>query len=457
MDTVDDASGARTLGRLLQAASDADRLEEAHTLLRDVLGPDAAHAAQRAFSGAFHEGVDRLPRAAYTRLSHVEPETVRWLWPGRVPLGKLTMLDGDPGLLKSTLALDLAARLSKGEAMPDGTRPDLEGPAGTVLLTAEDGLADTIRPRLDAAGADPDRVVALEGIRPDSESGDVVTPTVEDVEGIGEAIQAVGARLLIVDPLVAYLGADTNSHRDADVRRALKGLAKMADRLGVAVLAIRHLTKGGGSNPKYRGGGSIGLIGAARSGLLVAEDPDAPDTRRVLASTKCNLAPEPPSLTFRPEPARNGSVRIAWEGESEHGAHALLERPTGEERTAREEAADVLRQELRGGPVPVEDLQALADRLGLSFKTFRRAKDAIGAEAVREGFGKGGRWSWRIGGQNGCPPKGDTELSDYGDGPEGQGVSGDEGPIDGHTRDVSAYGDEAAHQRDLETYLEELP
>lgn len=384
------------------------------------------------------------------RLSEVEPEAVRWLWPARVPFGKLTMLDGDPGVLKSTLALDVAARLSRNECMPDGSRSETDGPLGTVLLTAEDGLADTVRPRLDAAGAIAKRVVVLESLS--KEEGDCL-PTVRDLPAIEEAIQAVDAGLLVVDPLMAYLGADVNSYRDQDVRAALAGLAGLVDELNVAVLAIRHLNKGGGSNPKYRGGGSIGLIGAARSGMLVADDPEDPEgDRRVLATTKCNLAPEPPALAFRARQV-SSTVAIEWEGETGHAAQDLLERPTGEERTALEEAADVLRKELWNGPVAVEELQELADRLGISFKTFRRAKNKIGAEADREGFGKGGRWSWRLDGQAGCPPKENSDLSNYGEGPEAPGASGDEGSIDGQPSGMSTYGDKEAYQRDLNATL----
>lgn len=356
-------------------------------------------------------------------LSDVEPETVRWLWPDRIPLGKLTMLDGDPGLLKSTITLDLAARLSRGAAMPDGSSPEVDGPAGTVLLTAEDGLADTVRPRLDAAGGDPARVAVVKHVP--TVDGEPRLPTVEDTPELERALDTVEARLLVVDPLMAFLPADVNSHRDQDVRRALAPLAELADEAGVAVVAIRHLNKSGGSNPKYRGGGSIGLIGAARSGLLVAEDPDAPDTRRILAATKANLSEPAPSLTYRPVQADNGAVRVEWEGESEHAAHALLDAPSGEERTAREEAADVLREELRNGPVEVDDLKGTAEELGMSWRTFRRAKNQLGIEHTRDGFG--GPWQWKLPnpGQDGWPTSDDGHVDDIDNGPEPQGSSGE--------------------------------
>lgn len=327
-------------------------------------------------------------------LADVEPEEVRWLWPARIPLGKLTLLDGDPDVGKSTLALDLAARLSRLAPMPDGSEPELEDPRGTVLLTAEDGLGDTVRPRLDAAGADVTRVARLATV----DVGDAERiPTVEDLGPIHDAIEQKDAALLVLDPLTAFMGQDVNTHRDADVRAALAGLADLADATGVTVLAIRHLNKSRGSHPLYRGGGSIGLIAAARSGLLAARDPQDPEgPGRVLAVTKCNLAARPSALSYRLEPTA-GTVRVQWEGETEHAASELLDRPTGEERTAREEAAHFLQEELAAGARPVSELKNAAETAGLSWRTVRRAKSDLEVDARREGgVGDAGRWLWEM-------------------------------------------------------------
>lgn len=374
------------------------------------------------------------------RLSDVEPETVRWLWPNRIPLGKLTILDGDPGLGKSTLTLDLAARLSNGEKMPDGSRPDTEGAPGTVLLTAEDGLADTIRPRLDAAGADAEYIAALRAVTPDMEDAERRLPTVDDTDDIRAAIRMVDAGLVVVDPLVAYLGSDVNSYRDQDVRKGLAPLAELAEEEGVAVVAIRHLNKSGGDNPLYRGGGSIGLIGAARAGLLVAPDPEDPEEeRRVLAPTKANLAEEPPALAFHLETV-DSVARIVWDGETGQNARDLLDTPSSEARTKQEEATHVLREELKDGPQPVEQLKRLADQLGISFKTFRRAKDRMGVRAEKSGYDGG--WKWRLpqDGQGGCPPSEDGDVSIFDNGPTPQGSSSDEEPQDGQTERLSTFG-----------------
>jgi hypothetical protein len=216
-------------------------------------------------------------------LALVEETALRWLWPGRIPLGTITLLDGDPGLGKSLLALDLVARVTRGAAMPDGgdtLAGAVEGvvDGGAVLLSAEDDLAATVRPRLDAAGADLQRVLAVQTVLTyDTAMGQEVERGFAlpgDVPLLVAAIGEVDAKLVVIDPLMAYLDGRVNSWRDQDVRAALAPLARLAERTGVAVVILRHLTKGGSTNALYRGGGSIGIIGAARSGLLVARAPN---------------------------------------------------------------------------------------------------------------------------------------------------------------------------------------
>jgi len=239
-----------------------------------------------------------------TLVEDVAPERVSWLWRGRIPLGKITLIDGDPGTGKSALATDLAARVSVGRKFPDGT-PCRAG--GVVIASAEDGLADTIRPRLDAAGADLSRVLALATV-PDGDTERLISVP-EDIGVIRRGIEQVQARLVVIDPLMAFLSGDVNSHRDQDVRRALAPLAKLAEETGAALVVVRHLNKSSDGNALYRGGGSIGIVGQARSALLVARHPED-DRRRVLASLKSNLAEPAPSLAFTFTEAANGAVRV---------------------------------------------------------------------------------------------------------------------------------------------------
>lgn len=330
-----------------------------------------------------------------TRFSDVQPEEVRWLWPGYLPLGKLTVLDGDPGNGKSTLTCDLAARLSSGRAMPDGGASDRGGPAGVVLLSAEDGPADTIRPRLDAAGADVRRVALLE-CAVDGERERAVT--LADLDLIAAAIAAVDARLVVVDPLMAYLDRGTDSYRDQDVRAVLAPLARLADRTGAAIVVIRHFSKAQHASALHRGGGSIGIIGAARVGLVVAPDPDEPDgPRRVLAVGKSNLAEKPPALAYRLVEAANGAACVVWEGATRHTAADLVAQPAdSEERGALDEAKEFLRQALAGGAMSANAMLAAAKRVGIAERTLKRAKRALGVESRRGGFGKDGGWVWAL-------------------------------------------------------------
>jgi hypothetical protein len=328
-------------------------------------------------------------------LSRVEPEEVSWLWPSWLALGKLALVDGDPGLGKSAMTLDLAARVSAGRGFPDGAKCE---PAGVVLLSAEDGLADTIRPRLDAAGADTSRILALATV-PDEDGHDRLLSIPEDLGLIEKGIRRVGARLVVVDPLMAFLSGDTNSHRDQDVRRALAPLAGLAERTGASVLVVRHLNKAAANNPLYRGGGSIGIIGAARMAFVVGKDPQD-ENRRVMASTKNNLALPPASLMFGLEEAEGGSVRVTWLGQSEVSAKDILATPQDQEHAdARSEAVEFLNDVLIDGPVTASQIKEEAEDAAISERTLARAKKTLGIISYREGEtgsrGKG-QWLWKL-------------------------------------------------------------
>ncbi len=386
-----------------------------------------------------------MPRAANssvgTLLSEVEPERVEWLWPGRVPLGKLTVLDGDPGLGKSAVTLDIAARVSADLELPGGER---YGPAGVVLLSAEDGLADTIRPRLDAAGADTERVLALSTV-PEGKAERMISIP-RDLAVIERAVMRVAAALVVVDPLMAFLSGDTNSHKDQDVRRALAPLAALAEKTRAAVLIVRHLNKAEGGNSLYRGGGSIGIIGAARSGLVVAEDPQDPE-RRILAPNKNNLSRPAPSLVFGMETAENGAARVVWHGQSDLSAAQILESPAdGEGKSALSEAKEFLLDELRDGPMAAKQVKKNAREADVSERTLKRAKQELRVRSEKESDGS---WTWRLpekeakGGQSPAVghvgtlgPLGKGANPEPGESPylreEGQGGQGDHGPECNH-------------------------
>jgi hypothetical protein len=324
-------------------------------------------------------------------LSWVAAERVDWLWHGRIPLGKITVIDGDPGLGKSALTTDLAARVSVGRDWPDGT-PCPAG--GAVLLSAEDGLADTVRPRLDAADGDPERVLALATLR--DGDGERLLTIPGDLDIIRRGIERVKALVVVIDPMMAFLGPDVNSHRDQDVRRALTSVGKLAEKKKVAVLIVRHLNKGGGGNPLYRGGGSIGIVGAARSALVVAQDPDH-DKRRILAPLKSNLAEPVPSLAFELTGAANGAVCVEYKGTSSLAADTLLAVPLDpEEKSALTEAKEFVSDELADGPMAANQVKKNARDADISERTLKRAKAALSILSKKEGDGS---WTWSLPGK----------------------------------------------------------
>lgn len=326
-----------------------------------------------------------------TLLSDVEPEKVEWLWDRRIPLGKITVLDGDPGNGKSALSMDLAARLSVGRTFPDGQPCEA---AGSIIMNAEDGMGDTIRPRLDAAGGDPSLVLSLATISVGDEGDERHLTIPDDIPIIQQHVEHMGAKLVIIDPLMAFLSGGSDAHKDQDVRRALAPLKRMAEKTGAAVLLVRHLNKAQGGNALYRGGGSIGIIGAARSGLLVGEHPEE-DGLRVLAGQKSNLSPPPDSLAYRIVTAANGHARVEYVGRTEARADALLRAPGDhEQRSALREAMEFLRGELKDGPVAANAIKERAGKNGISDATLRRAKADLRVDSRKQ---SDGGWIWQLG------------------------------------------------------------
>jgi hypothetical protein len=333
---------------------------------------------------------------------------VRWLWPQRIPLGKVTVLDGDPGLGKSTMTLDLAARVSTGSPLPDKT--PLSCARSVLIVSAEDGIADTIRPRLEAAGADVERVMVLDAVHYTTPKGDPEQRPLElpdDMAVLETAMQQTGAVLVVIDPLAAFLSGSVDSYKDQHVRRALAPLARLAERTGAAIVIVRHLSKTGGANALYRGGGSIGIIGAARAGLLVAADPED-ESRGILAVSKLNLARKPQALAYRlVSDERHDCGRIQWEGPTRHLANDLLATPLSvvkedlDESSALAAAVAFLEDVLKDADLWTGEVKEEAKAAGMKWRTVERAKDRRGVKAIK--VGKPGDpvqgWKWHL------PPK----------------------------------------------------
>ena len=338
-------------------------------------------------------------------VADVKRERIRWLWPGRLALGKLAILDGDPGTGKSTLYCDLAARLTTGRPWPDDkdqtVRPECVG--GVVIVTVEDAVADTIRPRLEEAGADLRRVNVVQTVPEcDEDSGGQTkrVPTIpKDLDVLEQAVKQMEARLLIIDPLFAHLGLETRSHNDQHVRAALSPLAHFAEHLNLSVLVVRHLNKMPGGSALYRGGGSIGIIGQARLGLLLGRDPD--EERLVLAVTKTNIAKPPASLALRVvSSAQDKDVGVVqWEGVSPLSAQDLVARSTRSTGTPKLEEAKVWLTEQLAGQEPrrATEMWEGAEAAGLAKRTVKRAQEVLGVVVERiGGLGSSGGWYWAL-------------------------------------------------------------
>ncbi len=332
------------------------------------------------------------PNIGSVLLSEMKPIAVDWLWDGWLPRGKLTIIEGDPGTGKSTLTLDLAARISTGRALPGGVETD---PAGVVLWGCEDDFRDTVVPRLIAADADRSRVVGREYVRR-TDSWEEEPPELDDISALIADIERVDAALVIVDPLVAFLPQGTNTHNDHAVRHALGPVTRLAREAHVAVVLVRHLHKGAKANPTYGGGGSIGFTAAARATLLVANDPDDPSSeKRVLAWAKGNLAWRQASLGFRIV-EEGGGTRIEWTGESRHTAESLLAANGRPNLFEASPAEKFLAETLQDGPRPVKDIVEAGRMANLSVKQLQTAADHLPIKKAREGFGPGSRVVWSL-------------------------------------------------------------
>ena len=336
--------------------------------------------------------------------SEINLERVEWLWPGRLALGKHTSIGGDPGGGKSNLGMYIASRVSTGGEWPCG-----EGRArqGTVLvLNAEDGAADTIVPRLHAAGADCGRVHIVSAVRTDLKSTRGFNLQA-DIDLLEQKIVELGdVGLIIIDPVSSYLGK-TDSHKNAEVRAVLEPLSSMAERARVAVLSITHFSKAGaatGTKALHRFIGSIAFVGAPRMAFAVIEDADDKD-RQLLLHAKNNLAAPPQGLAFRlrqtiVDPDKDIFASwVDWEADpvTITANEALAAESGSASAKPSEEAEAFLKELLAVGPVSVKQVEREADEAGLAWRTVKRAKERLGVRVRRAGGIAGkGHWEWSL-------------------------------------------------------------
>jgi putative DNA primase/helicase len=316
-----------------------------------------------------HDGV-----GGTIKMADVQPVKIDWLWEDRIPRGMVTVFTGPPKVGKSTILYDLAARLSR------------EG-QHVLVITAEDHLAAVVRPRLEAAGADLNFVDAV--------TDPITLP--DDVARIRGWIEHFGSVLVMLDPLVAFIGDAVNTHRDHHVRRVLAPLADLAETTGVAVVVVIHSNKSVGSDPLFRVSGSIGFSGAGRSIVVAADDPQD-DSRKIFGVAGTNLAEIAPPLAYRIVGVEFDSgiktSRIEWLGEApEVDVRELLVQRDPEERTVREEAIAFLRTSgAMESAQPVKELEKEAKARGISYSTLQRARRALRLPVSLSEFGGPRYW-----------------------------------------------------------------
>ncbi|OWY70623.1 hypothetical protein B7486_13475 [cyanobacterium TDX16] len=331
------------------------------------------------------------PAVELQRLSDVQPEAVSWLWPGRIPAGKISLIIGDPCVGKSFLLYDIASRVSTGRAWPDLLDGQYE-PADIVLLTAEDDLADTVRPRIDAAEGDPTRIVAITSVADGPTAQPRLLRLDRDIAKLEEVIKAHKARLLAIDPLSAYLGT-ADSYRDTEVRRVLAPLAEIAARHRVAVVAVMHLGKDASRSAMYRANGSIAFTAAPRAVWAVGRSPED-EGRRVMACVKMNLAQAAPSLSYR---IQDGGLYWDAEPVALTADELLGQSPGPDSRSDRVDARRFLEEILTDGPVPARRVVSEGRNHGFSPKQLRSAQSSLGVRHRKVGQpGSPGLWEWSL-------------------------------------------------------------
>jgi len=320
------------------------------------------------------------PQVEAQCMADVEAEETSFLWQPRIPLGKLTLLQGDPGQGKSFIVAAIATALSLGKGLPGESEKE---PLRSLIFTAEDSLSNTLRPRLDAMGADPSCIFACDLSFDLSAAG--------GFEAIERQVAKLRPAMVVVDPIVAYFGGKIDMHRANETRSILAPLSKLAGDYSCAVVAVSHLSKARSGRAVHAGLGSVDFSAAARSILLAGSSPGDPESRALL-HIKCNVAELAPALGYRITAGQFG-----WTGPSTLAAADLLGPETaGEQRTAENEAAGWLEHMLSVGPVLTRELQQEAKAAGLSWRTVERAKSRLGVRPKRAGFGKAGAWEWAL-------------------------------------------------------------
>lgn len=324
------------------------------------------------------------PNLKLINMEQVEVEKIDWLLYPFIPFGKVTIVPGDPGEGKTTMVLQIIAKLTKGEAvLPSGSdesaleeKTMVLEPVNVIYQTAEDGLGDTIKPRLLSAGADCSRVMVID------DNDQALTMMDARLE---EAIIQTKARLVVLDPIQGFLGADVDMHRANEIRPLMKRVAVLAEKYHCAIILIGHMNKNSNGKSSYRGLGSIDFQAAARSVLIVGRIKDEPEIR-VVCHVKSSLAPEGKSIAFR----LDKDTGFEWIGEYDISADDLL---SGDNRGQKiHEAKEFLKEILVSGSVAQTKVAEEAESRGIKKKTLWNAKKELEIDSVKIG----NQWFWML-------------------------------------------------------------
>jgi len=328
----------------------------------------------------------------------IEPRDLEPIWPGVLWIGKPTLLAGDPGLGKSLITVDIAARVTRGDPWPCDTGDRM--PANVLMLSAEDEPDDTIVPRLMAAGADRDCITFFEAVREFDKNGvphDGPVSLDRHIDALRAALIKCKAQLVIIDPISAFLGT-ADSHVNSEVRALLAALGRLAAELRVAVLVVSHLNKGSGNSAAYRITGSLAFVAAARAVFAVAPDPQDRE-RRLVLPVKSNLGPDTHGYAYRVSVADNDAPYIRWDEErvTQTAEEILSGTPSPREQAVIERGAETqrwLRERLQAGPQAATSIYTAAEIEGISERDLKRAKRALGVMAEPKGYR--GAWHWSL-------------------------------------------------------------
>ena len=352
----------KRLAALLPDTVSVTRIQPCMKDWNDVLVHRAEISNRNYFKSIVLKEPSKPETVKIIRMSDVELTPVEWLWKPYLPFGKLSVLQGNPGEGKTYFAMHLAAACTNGKLLPNMERME---PFNVIYQTAEDGLGDTVKPRLIEAGADLDRVLVID----DSD----VQLTLSD-ERIEKAIVENNARLVIIDPIQAYLGADVDMNRANEVRPIFMRLGQVAQRTGCAILLIGHLNKAAGMQSLQRGLGSIDIAAAVRSVMFIGKLKHDP-TMRILTHEKSSLAPPGASLAF----SLGDESGFRWVGEYDITADEMLSGIEPQRETKTQQAKDLICTLLAGGKqVLSEDIDKAALERGIPGRTVRDAKRELG-------------------------------------------------------------------------------